>query len=168
MLSKFRCAGWFLILLSSSIPSNASISSSFFCFWHETEWNRCLDFLHWWLIQGCYCRSTLQCSKQIELWCTWRWPNLGSCLRTHVPYMVPICQAREIMTDEHPLFPIPTAFVDNWEILHTHHNGLIEAQQRSAQFCQIWKWRWTYKRAGLGPQTASFSRNCMLTTSQNR
>ena len=43
------------------------------------------------------------------------------------------------MTDEHPLFPLPTAFVDNWEILHTHHTGLIEAQQRSAQFCQTWK-----------------------------
>ena len=35
MLSKFRCAGWFLILLSSSIPSNASILSSFLCFRHE-------------------------------------------------------------------------------------------------------------------------------------
>ena len=44
-----------------------------------------------------------------------------------------------MMTAEQPLFPIPTAFVDNWEILHEHQYGLIEAQQRSAQFCQIWK-----------------------------
>ena len=43
------------------------------------------------------------------------------------------------MTDEHPLFPIPTAFVDNWEILHTDAHGLINAQNRSAQFCQTWK-----------------------------
>ena len=168
MLSKFRCAGWFLILLSSSIPSNASILSSFLCFRHETEWNWCLDFLHGWLIKGRHRWSTLQCSKQVELWCTRRRPNFGSSLCTYVPYMVPPCQTREIMTDENPLFPLPTAFVDNWEILHTHHNGLIDAQHRSAQFCQTWKWRWTYKRAGLGPQTVSFLRNCKSTTSQNR
>ena len=72
------------------------------------------------------------------------------------------------MTDEHPLFPIPTAFVDNWEILHTDVHGLIEAQNRSAQFCQTWKWRWTFKRAGLGPQTGSFSRTFNMTTCQNQ
>lgn len=43
------------------------------------------------------------------------------------------------MTSEHSLFPIPTAFVDNWEILHNDAAGLIDAQQRSAQFCKTWK-----------------------------
>ena len=43
------------------------------------------------------------------------------------------------MTSEHSLFPIPTAFVDNWEILHNDAAGLIDAQQRSTQFCKTWK-----------------------------
>ena len=43
------------------------------------------------------------------------------------------------MTDQDPLFPIPTAFVDNWEILHNNVKELCDAQKRSSDFCGIWK-----------------------------
>ena len=43
------------------------------------------------------------------------------------------------MTDQDPLFPIPTAFVDTWEILHNNVDELCAAQQKSCRFCGIWK-----------------------------
>ena len=55
-----------------------------------------------------------------------------------VPVMVPLCPRRTLMTEQDPLFPIPTAFIDNWEILHNNVEELRVAQQKS-HFCGIWK-----------------------------
>ena len=43
------------------------------------------------------------------------------------------------MLDSEPEFPIPTAFVDNWETLHNDIYGLKDAQERSEDFCNSWK-----------------------------
>ena len=56
-----------------------------------------------------------------------------------VSVMVPLCSGRTLMTAQDPLFPIPTAFVDNWEILHNNVKELCDAQKRSCDFCGIWK-----------------------------
>ena len=63
------------------------------------------------------------------------------------------------MNESDPPFPIPTAFVDNWEILHSNVEELCHAQKRSCRFCDIWKKPLTSKRAGHGDLTDPCSIN---------
>ena len=56
-----------------------------------------------------------------------------------VPGMVSLCPRWTLMTEQDPLFPIPTAFVDNWEILHNNVEDLCLAQQKSCHVCGMWK-----------------------------
>ena len=49
--------------------------------------------------------------------------------------------SKVVIVDQHYSAPSKSSCgaPDNWEILHTDATGLIEAQQRSAQFCQTWR-----------------------------